>query len=438
MKKVSLISLGCDKNRVDAEKMLYLIKQAGHSFTNDFKESQIIVVNTCAFIKDASEEAINSILETAEFKKTGKCEKLIVTGCFSSKHANDVFDDLPEVDAFVGTNSFFKIVSVIKDLYEKGERIIENRIDENVQLTKRVQTTPLHYAHLKISDGCDNHCSFCTIPQIKGSFKSQSLSNLIDETKSLIDNGVKELILVGQDVTSYGKDFGSYQLLKLLDELTKLDLTWIRLMYCYPELVTKDLIKTIDENPKIAKYIDIPMQHSHDDILKKMNRGSNRFALESLLSDLKNTKNHIAVRSTFITGFPGESNKHFEDLYNFIKIHSLEHVGIFAYSKEEGTPAYNMKGHLSEKVKKERADALRELHFNNTLKNNEKYIGKTLKVLYEDIDFERNLFTGRTQFNAPEIDTNICFSADFVDVGHFYEVKVTGVDEYDLVGEIQN
>ncbi|MCL2234082.1 MAG: 30S ribosomal protein S12 methylthiotransferase RimO [Firmicutes bacterium] len=437
-KKVSLISLGCDKNRVDAEKMLYLVKSAGYSLCDDLSGSEIIIVNTCAFIKDASEEAINAILEVAEFKKTGKCEKLVVAGCFASKHSNDVFHDLHEVDAFVGTNSFGNIVHVLKKLYDTDERIISNEAINNVAIKGRIQTTPLHYAHLKISDGCDNHCTFCTIPQIKGGFRSEKLSNLIDETKGLIDNGVKELIIVGQDVTSYGKDFGSYQLLKLLDELTKLDLTWIRLMYCYPELVTKDLIKAIDENKKIAKYIDIPMQHSHDDILRKMNRQSNRKNLEQLLFELKSTKNKIAVRSTFITGFPSETEKHFEDLYDFIKEHSIEHVGIFSYSKEEGTPAYSMKGHLSEKIKNERANALRELHFKNSFKNNEHYIGKTFKVLYEDIDYERNLFVGRTEFNAPEIDTNVLFSAPEVEVGTFYEVKITGLSEegYDLMGEI--
>lgn len=426
-KKIGIVSLGCDKNRVDTENMLYYLKDGAFEITNDYSVADIIIVNTCAFIESARAEAIDTILEMAEYKKSGKCKQLIVTGCLPEKYRDQLVEGIPEADAFLGVREYEKIAKVI------------GMSDKDSELTdKRIITTPQHYAYLRIADGCDNHCTFCTIPSIRGKYKSVKIEDVLSQASDLEKMGVKEIILVAQDVTSYGKDiYGSYQLVNLLKKLSEFNFEWIRLMYCYPELVSDELIEEISTNPKIAKYVDIPLQHVDDGILKLMNRRSRKEQIVSIVNKLRAKCPDIAIRTTFMVGFPSETEEQFYNLCDFAKEYKLDHVGVFAYSKEDDTPSAKIKGHLDEEIKLERVDILGAILEENNLKANEKFVGKTVKVLYEDIDYERNMFVGRTQYNAPEIDSVVYFSGEFADVGEFYNVKITAVDGYDLIGEIE-
>ena len=435
-KNVAVISLGCDKNRVDTEKMLYALNKNGYNLVGDYSLAQIIIVNTCAFIESARVEAIDTILAAAEYKKD-KLEKLIVTGCLPQKHLSELKDGLPEVDAFLGIDNYYDLPQIIESLYENKSDYVP--LCDKVDCSDRFLSTPTHYAFLKIADGCDNRCTFCTIPSIRGKYISRSEESLLEEAKMLEESGVKEIILVAQDVTRYGIDlYGEYRLVSLLKKLSMLDFTWIRLMYCYPELVDENLINEIDNNDKIAKYIDIPMQHADDKILKLMNRRGREKDLEALLDRIGKCKNHIAVRTTFMVGFPGEEEENFDNLYKFLSVQKIDNVGIFAYSDEEDTPSFRLKDKVSDKIKAERVEKLGKLYKDIRIEKNKSLIGKTLKVLYESIDFDRNMFVGRTQYNAPDIDTLVYFTGEFADVGTFYDVKITGFDEYDLIGEIVN
>ncbi len=424
--KIGVVSLGCDKNRVDTENMLYYLKDGDFEITNDYSIADIIIVNTCAFIESARAEAIDTILEMAEYKKIGKCKQLIVTGCLPEKYRNQLVDGIPEVDVFLGVREYEKITKIV-GMTENYSEVTD----------KRIITTPQHYAYLRIADGCDNHCTFCTIPSIRGKYMSVPMDKILEQASYLEKMGVKEIILIAQDVTSYGKDiFGKPNLVALLKKLSQFNFTWIRLMYCYPELVTDELIEEICTNPKIAKYIDIPLQHVDDSILKLMNRRSRKEQIVSIINKLKAKCPDIAIRTTFMVGFPTETNEQFENLCNFAKEYKLDHVGVFAYSKEDDTPSAKIKGHLDDQTKFDRVNVLGDILENNNCISNKKFIGKTLKVLYEDIDYERNMFVGRTQYNAPDIDSVVYFSGEFADVGEFYNVKITAVDGYDLIGEI--
>lgn len=434
IKKIAVLSLGCDKNRVDTETMLSHLKNGGHSFTNNFQEAEIIIINTCAFIESARAEAIDNILQMAEFKKAN-CEKLIVTGCLPQKYSEELTMELKEVDAFLGVANYQNICSVIDKLY-LNQQICDTAICDIFNKTDRILTTPMHYAYLKIADGCNNFCTFCTIPSIRGKYKSRAIESLVDEASMLINNGVKEIILVAQDVTRYGEDiYGENKLIALITEITKLNIVWLRLMYCYPELVTDKLIENISHNDKVAKYIDIPLQHVDDGILKLMNRKSDNSSIVKLIEQIRSIDSSISIRTTFMVGFPSESQEQFENLCNFSKKYKLDNVGIFAYSLEEDTPSAKIKGHLTTDVKQARVNKLGRIHKLNAIEKNKSFVGKILKVLYEDIDYERNMFVGRTQFNAPDIDSVVYFKADFVDVGEFYDIKITAYDEYDLIGE---
>lgn len=425
-KKIGIVSLGCDKNRVDTENMLYYLKDGDYEVTNEYNLADVIIVNTCAFIESARTEAIDTILEMAQYKKTGNCKQLIVTGCLPQKYRNELIEGLPEVDAFLGVREYEKIAKTI------GYLNCDSEITD-----KRILTTPQHYAYLRIADGCDNHCTFCTIPSIRGKYKSVPLENLLEQASYLEKLGVKEVILIAQDVTSYGKDiYQKPSLVELLKKLSEFNFSWIRLMYCYPELVTDELIDEIATNPKISKYIDIPLQHVDDGILKLMNRRSRKNEIVSIITKLRQRIPQISIRTTFMVGFPSETQEQFENLCNFAKEYKLEHVGVFAYSKEDDTSSAKIKGHLSDEVKIDRVNKLGAILEENTRIANQEFIGKTLKVIYEDIDYERNMFVGRTQYNAPEIDSVVYFSGEFADVGEFYDVKITAVDGYDLIGEI--
>lgn len=430
-KSVGVITLGCDKNRVDTERMLYRLAQGGFDITNDYSSANVLIVNTCAFIESARKEAIDVILAAADYK-TNCCEKLIVTGCLPQKHAEEVKNGFPEVDCFLGTDDYDSICEVIYGLYGNN---IKSTYAKRCDALQRIVTTPLHYAYLKIADGCDNRCTFCTIPSIRGGYRSRTIESLVSEAQELAEQGVKELILVAQDTTRYGMDlYGKYSLVDLIRRLSNTDIQKIRLLYCYPELVTDELIEEILSNPKVADYIDVPIQHIDDAVLKLMNRRSRENDIKLLFSKLRSKG--IAVRTTVMVGFPQETEERFEKLCDFIKEYAPEHVGVFAYSKENGTPSAKLHGQIAKKVKSKRVEIIGNLHFENCKKRNGAMIGKVFKVLYEDIDYDKNLFVGRTEYDAPDIDTKVYFTADFADVGEFYNIKITGYEGYDLLGEL--
>ena len=398
-KKIGYVSLGCDKNRVDLEKVIAQLTSAGFKTTSNPSEANIIIINTCSFIESARRESINSILEMAGLKNNN-CEKIIVTGCINQMNYSDLESSLPEVDAFVKIADNQNIVKTIFSLY--GVELKNNNY--SCSEIDRVLTTPKHYAYLKISEGCNNFFFFCTIPFIRGRFKSTPIEQLVKEANQLANNGVKELILVGQDVTKYGFDlYNEYALPKLINTLSKIEnIKWIRLLYCYPELVTDDLIKVIKENNKVCKYIDIPLQHVNSTILKKMNRRTNNEQIVTLIKKLRSEIPDIAIRSTFILGFPGETCGQFRELIKFIKTYKLTNVGFFAYSKEDGTLAYKMDNQKSNLTKKLRVKKAYRIQKNISYLNNINLLNKILPVIIDSS--ENDYFIGRTQFNAPEID----------------------------------
>ncbi|MCI8458090.1 MAG: 30S ribosomal protein S12 methylthiotransferase RimO [Clostridia bacterium] len=427
-KSVGVVTLGCDKNRVDTERMLYRLRMGGFDITNDYESAQVLIVNTCAFIEAARKEAIDVILAAAQYKTRG-CEKLIVTGCLPAKHADELREALPEVDSLLGTEDYDRICDVIASLYGENDQL-----PCQAQALERIVTTPPHYAYLKIADGCDNCCTFCTIPSIRGAYRSYAIEKLTAEAQALAENGAKELILVAQDVTKYGVDlYGSPRLVELLRRLSETDIHTLRLLYCYPEQVTDELIEEIARNEKIADYIDVPIQHVADGVLKRMNRRSTGAQIRTLFAKLR--AHNIAVRTTVMVGFPQETEEDYNELYRFIEQYAPEHVGVFAYSKEDGTPSARLKGHLPKKIKKARADGIGLLHYKNREAYNKAMVGKTLRVIYEDIDYDKNMFAGRSDFDAPDIDTKVYFTADFVEAGEYYTVKITGYNGYDLIGE---
>ncbi len=430
-KKVALISLGCDKNTVDSEKILYLLKNAGFTITTDLNEANIIILNTCAFILDAQKESIQRILE-AETYKQANCEKLIVCGCLVARNGADIKTSIPGIDLLVDINVYDKIVELIYDLYNDNNYNVCDIVNP-----ARLLSTPSHYAYVKIADGCDNFCTYCTIPKIRGRYRSRKIEDIVDECNALALNGVKELIIVAQDVTRYGIDlYGYYKICDLLQELVKIEeIKWIRLHYCYPELVDDKLINLIANEEKICKYIDLPLQHVSDTILKKMNRRSTYNSICSLLDKIKAQKVKIAIRSSFIVGFPYEKSKDFNLLKNFIKKYKMDNVGVFEYSREEGTPAYSMPKQVPKLIKKIRRKKIYKIQKRIAEKNNQDYVGQTLLCVLDNI--EDDVLIMRNQYNSPNVDTVVyCEPIDGVEQGTFYEVKILAYSEYDLIGEI--
>ena len=423
-KKIGMVSLGCDKNRVDTENVLYALTERGYQLTQNVEEADILVVNTCAFITTAVRESIDTILELAE-QKQNRDVKIVVMGCFAERYAMEVKDDLPEVDAFIGVNSYANVADIFDNLGNGRQIVLEK--NPCGYLRGRVQTTPAHYAYLKIADGCDNFCTYCAIPYIRGRYHSYPMEDLIEEAKGLADNGVKELIVVAQDTTRYGKDlYGKYMLTELLKELVKLDFYRIRILYAYPELVSDELIELIATEPKIAKYIDIPLQHVSNSILKAMHRRNTKEEAYALLTKLKERCPDIAIRSTFIVGFPGETEEDYNEVKELVATGLIDYAGFFAYSKEKGTVAYKMKNQVPYKVKKAREKELSKMQSYNIEARHAKYVGKTMEVIYEGIDYNKGKFYGRPEYNAPDIDTKIYFTSDFpLEVGEVYDVKIT-------------
>ncbi|MDE6293863.1 MAG: 30S ribosomal protein S12 methylthiotransferase RimO [Clostridiales bacterium] len=444
MENVAVISLGCDKNRIDTEHMLYRLVQGGFA-VSDVGDADVIIVNTCAFIESAREESIDTILSYAELKKTGNCKKLIVTGCLPQKYRDELVGSLPEVDAFLGTYEYENIVDIVKgnDL-PTAESNAESLATDNTENGDdifyqaencgRLLTTYPHVAYLKIAEGCNNKCTFCTIPSIRGAYRSRPISDIYAESEKLSADGVKELILVAQDVSRYGCDIGS-SLLELLGELEKLPVT-IRLLYCYPERITDELIEKIAASDKIAKYIDIPIQHCSQKILKLMNRKTSHTALEKLIKKLH--AKGIVVRTTLMVGFPGETQKEFDELCAFVGKVKPEYAGVFAYSKEEDTASAWLPEQVKKSDKVKRVNALGRVCAAVTKEFNSKQVGKTIRVMYEDVDFDKNMFVGRADFQAPDVDGVVYIKGSGLEVGKYYDVEITKATNYDLYGKVVN
>ena len=434
--KVGLVSLGCDKNRVDSEKLLYEISKS-YDVTSDAGEADVLVINSCAFLNASRKESIDAVFEYVGLKEKGDLKKIILAGCLPQKFVGELFDEFTEVDGFIGTFDGSLIISVI-DRTLRGERV--NAVGLGKALGKgRIKTTPDHYAYLKIADGCNNFCTYCLIPKIRGKYVSEPIERLIEETKALGE--VKELVLVAQDVTRYGEDlYGEIKLVELIRALSALDnVGSIRLLYCYPELMSDALIEEFKTNKKLVRYVDIPLQHASDRILKLMNRKGSCGSYLALLDRLQKEIEGIAVRSTFIAGFPSETEEDFEILKDFLLKARLFNAGFFAYSKEKDTPAYNLKGHLPEKVKKARVKELYELQSRIAFERMSSFVGKTVKVVCDGVDYKKQSFFGRAYFNAPDVDGVIYLtSAAPIVQGETYQVKITKSEGYDLYGEIQN
>jgi len=441
--KIGIVSLGCSKNLVDSEIMIGLLKKEQYEITNNPEEAKVIIINTCGFIKDAKQESINTILEFAEYKKKGNCKYLIVTGCLAERYKNQIIEEIPEIDAIIGTGSFNKIVDVIKSL-ENNKKVClfeDKNYDISILNLRRQLATPKYTAYLKIAEGCNNYCTYCIIPKLRGNYRSRKIEDILFEAKNLAKNGVKELILIAQDTTKYGIDiYGKYMLPKLLKELGKIEnLKWIRLMYCYPDDITDELIYTIADTDKVCKYIDLPLQHSNEEILKKMNRKISRNDIENLIYKIRDNIPGIILRTTFIVGFPGETSKHFNDLIDFVKTMKFDKLGVFTFSREEGTPAYNMKGQVSEQEKERRKNILMEIQSKISLIKNREKIGSVYEVLIETK--HKNYYLGRSYMDAPEIDGNIYIkSKDNLKLksGEFVKIKILGASKYDLIGDVYN
>lgn len=438
-KKVGMISLGCPKNQIDAEIMLKKLVDAGYLLVNETDQAEIVIVNTCGFIEDAKREAIDTILEMADLKEDGVIEKILVTGCLAQRYADEIFAEIPEVDGVIGLGANVDIVEVCNSLYDNDEPVSLFPDKENLPLDGgRILTTPEYTAYLKIAEGCSNRCSYCAIPSIRGDFRSRQFDDIIDEAKLLCEKGVKELILVAQDTTKYGEDlYGESRLPHLLDELNKIEgLSWIRLLYCYPDRVTDELIDAIARNEKVCNYIDIPMQHADGEVLKAMNRKGDKDSLLALVNKLRDRIPDIVIRTTFITGFPGESEDAFTTLSEFVNEAQLDRVGCFAYSREEGTPAYDFDNQVDPEVAAERAEAIMTQQYTIADNKLDDCIGRTFDVLVEGYDPYTDSYYGRTYMDAPDIDNNVILTSGYrIDDGDIVPVEIFDKNEYGLIGE---
>lgn len=433
--KIGVISLGCDKNRVDTEKMLARISSAGYEIVSSEEEADIIIINTCAFIDPAKKESIDEIYNALSFKnKSDGKKKVIVTGCLSQRYLKDLEAGIGEVDAYLGVSNYDDILDAIKAV-EKGRKF-RCADKKDSFMSERVLTTPYHYAYLKIADGCNNHCTYCAIPSIRGKYVSEKMEDLIKEAAKLSDDGVKELILVAQDVTRYGIDFdGRPHIIELCRELEKLDFEWIRLLYLEPEMVTDELINYIASSDKVVRYMDIPFQHVDSGLLKVMGRHTD---YESTLNLVEKVRSRgIKLRTTFIVGFPGETDEKYQKLKDFITEIKPDFAGFFAYSREDGTPAAKLKNQIDARTKKFRLKELNKIQTELIEENNRSYISKNLRIIYDDIDYDKQMFVGRTEFQTPDIDSVVYFKSDKqINIGQFYDVRIEKTDGIDLIGSV--
>lgn len=438
--KILFISLGCDKNLVDTEVMLGMLASRGYEMTNDEQEADIIVINTCCFIHDAKEESIQNILEMAEYKKKGSAKALIVTGCMAERYRQEILDEIPEVDEVLGTTAYDRILDAVDAALAGQHEVMTADLDAlPLPETKRLVTTGGHFAYLKIAEGCDKHCTYCIIPKIRGNFRSVPMERLLKEAQDLAEQGVKELILVAQETTLYGKDlYGEKSLPKLLRELCKISgIRWIRILYCYPEEITDELIQVMKEEPKICHYLDLPIQHANDTILKRMGRRTSKQELIDIVQKLRKEIPDICLRTTLITGFPGETQEQHEEVMEFIDTLEFDRLGAFTYSPEEDTPAATFEDQIDEEVKEDRQADIMELQQEIAFDKAEDMIGREVLVMIEGKVADENAYVGRTYRDAPNVDGLIFINTDVELIsGDFAKVKVTGALDYDLIGEL--
>ena len=440
--KILFISLGCDKNLADSEEMLGLLTAGGHEITDDETQADAIVINTCCFIKDAKEESVETILEMAEYKKTGSCHALIVTGCMAQRYQKEIIEEVPEVDAVLGTTSYGDIVKALEEAVA-GNHFEEFRDIDYLPDTgsKRVLTTGGHFGYLKIAEGCDKHCTYCIIPKLRGKFRSVPMERLIAQAEDMAEQGVKELILVAQETTVYGKDlYGKKSLHILLKKLCEIrGIRWIRILYCYPEEIYDELIETIRDEKKICHYLDIPIQHASDRILKRMGRRTSKQELIDMVGKLRKEIPDIVLRTTLITGFPGETEEDHEELKEFVDEMEFDRLGVFTYSPEENTPAAEMADQVPEEVKEERRDELMELQQEISYDKGQDRIGQELLVMIEGKVADESAYIGRTYGDAPKVDGYIFVqTGELLMTGDFAKVRVTGALEYDLIGVLSD
>lgn len=433
--KVGMISLGCPKNQVDGEVMLEKLNKSGFDIAQSIEDSDVMIINTCGFIEDAKREAIETILEVAEYKKAGLISAIVVTGCLAERYQDEILKEIPEVDSVIGIGADRDIVKVcqkaligVKTSFYPDKKYLLLEGD-------RMLSTPPHWAYLKISDGCDNKCSYCAIPGIRGGYIERDMESIIAEANKLAASGVKELIIIAQDTTKYGlKLYGEYKLAELLKELVKIDgIEWIRLFYCYPDRVTDELIDVIASKEKVCSYIDIPLQHCNNDILKSMNRYGSYDSLKKLLTKMKTKIPNLSLRTTFMVGFPGETEEQFEELCRFVKDIEFDKMGCFTYSPEEDTPAFDFDNQIDEDIKKRRAEVLMDIQYSITENANKKRIGNIYKVVVDEKDGDK--YIGRSYLDSPEIDSGIIITSErALSSGEFINVKITDYDGYDLIG----
>lgn len=439
--KILFVSLGCDKNLVDTENMLGILKNNGFEFTDDEWEADIIAINTCCFIGDAKQESINTILEMAEHKKDARCKVLVVAGCLAHRYQDEIIKEIPEVDAFVGTSSYDKIADMINSVLE--EKGISNFVEDANRMpmveADRIVTTPGYYEYLKIAEGCDKHCTYCVIPKVRGSFRSFPIEYLVNQTKKLVEGGVKEIILVAQETTLYGVDlYGKKSLPKLLHNLGLIEgLEWIRILYCYPEEINDELIEAIKNEPKVCHYLDMPIQHASDNILKRMGRRTSKQELTDIVAKLRREIPDIALRTTLITGFPGETDVDHEEVMQFIDECEFDRLGVFTYSREEDTVAAQMPDQIDEEIKEKYRDELMQLQQEISADRSAAMIGRIVRVMIEGFIPEDNTYVGRSYKDAPNVDGLVFVECDReLMSGDFIDVKITGSTEYDLIGTI--
>lgn len=435
--KIYFISLGCDKNLVESEYMLGLLFDAGHTLTEEEAEADAIIINTCCFIHDAKQESIETILEASEFKKNGSCKALIVTGCLAQRYRQEIIDEIPEVDAVLGTASFDEVAKVLSEAGSKSACIFKELSYLPLPETKRVNTTCGYTAYLKIADGCEKHCTYCIIPSLRGKYRSVPMERVLAEAEQLAKDGAKELILVAQETTLYGVDlYGKKALPELLTKLCAIEgPEWIRILYCYPEEITDELIQVMKKEKKICRYLDLPIQHASDTVLKRMGRRTNKKQLMALIRKLRREVSGIVLRTSLITGFPGETEEEHQELMDFVEKMKFDRLGVFTYSKEEGTPAAKMKGQITKKIKLKRQKELMRLQQQIAFEAAEKKIGKRMVALIEGKMPEENVYLARTYMDAPNIDGYLFVeSEEHYESGEFVPVKITGAKGYDLTG----
>lgn len=438
--KIGMISLGCPKNQVDAEHMLALMDAEGWEIVDYVDGCDAVIVNTCGFIDDAKKEAIENILDMVELKKEGVISKIIVTGCLAQRYKDEIVKEIPEVDAVIGIGANGDIIKTVEEVMSGVDTIEKYPPQCELPLEgQRILTTPQYWAYLKIGEGCSNRCTYCTIPSIRGNMRSRSMENVIDEAKQLAESGVRELILIAQDTTSYGLDlYGELKLPELLNELCKIDsIEWIRLLYCYPDRITDELIETMKNQEKVVNYIDLPLQHADDKILKAMNRRGDQALIRNVISKLRTEIPDVVIRTTFIVGFPGEGEEEFETLAEFVNEIEFDRLGVFTFSPQEGTPAFNMEDQVDEDIKTRRGEVIMQDQYSIMEEKNNEKIGKTYRVVVEDYDGYSDSYTGRTYMDAPEIDGLVKFTSHKdLDIGDFVDVEIFDVEDYDLIGEV--